>query len=209
MDELEHYILQHIDPEDELLGRLYRETHLTQVNPRMATGHLQGSVLTMFCKMIRPKRILELGTFTGYATLCFAACLPPDGEIHTIEVDDELEPVIRRYVSESPHQHKIHLHIGDSLAVIPTLTPFFELVYMDGDKRQLIDDYETLFPLVPSGGLIIADNTLWGEKVMRKAPANDKQTIGVQRFNSYIAQDHRIEKAMIPIRDGMTLIMKK
>ncbi|MGC9151028.1 MAG: O-methyltransferase [Microbacter sp.] len=209
MDDLEHYILQHLDREDELLNRLYRETHLTQVNPRMAAGHLQGSVLTMFCKMIRPKRILEIGTFTGYATLCMAAALPAEGEIHTIELDDELEPVIQRYLSQSPHRHKIHLHIGNSLTVIPSLTPSFDLAYLDGDKRQLIDDYEALLPLVPCGGFIIADNTLWGGKVIRKTAPNDKQTIGVQQFNDHIAHDGRIEKAIIPMRDGMTLIMKK
>jgi len=209
MDELEHYILHHLDREDELLERLYRETHLTQVNPRMAAGHLQGSVLTMFCKMIRSKRILEVGTFTGYATLCMAGTLPEDGEIHTIEIDDELEPVIQRYVTQSPHQHKIHLHIGNSLNIIPTLAPFFDLVYMDGDKRQLIDDYEAVLPLVSKGGLIIADNTLWGGKVMWPSARGDKQTIGIQQFNDYIANDGRVEKAIIPMRDGMTLIMKK
>lgn len=209
MDALENYILQHLDPEEELLYKLYRETHLTQINPRMATGHLQGRVLAMFCRMTHPKRILELGTFTGYATLCMAATLPADGELHTIEMDDELEPTIRRYLDQSSDGNKVHLHIGNTLDMIPQLQAPFDLVYMDADKRQYVDDYEAVLPLVPSGGFILADNTLWGGKVLIEPQSGDKQTAGVRRFNDHIARDRRVEKAMIPMRDGLTLLMKK
>jgi predicted O-methyltransferase YrrM len=209
MDALENYILQHLDPEEELLHSLYRETHLTQINPRMASGHLQGRVLTMLCRMIRPERILELGTFTGYAALCMAATLPSDGELHTIEIDDELEPVIRRYLDQSPDGKKVHLHIGNTLDVIPQLQAPFELVFMDADKRQYIEDYEMVLPLVSKGGFILADNTLWGGKVLSEPHSGDKQTAGVRRFNDHIAHDNRVEKAIIPMRDGLTLLMKK
>jgi predicted O-methyltransferase YrrM len=209
MDALENYILQHLDPEEELLHTLYRETHLTQINPRMASGHLQGRVLTMLCRMIRPKRILELGTFTGYAALCMAAALPSDGELHTIEIDDELEPVIRRYLDQSTDGNKVYLHIGNTLDVIPRLKAPFELVYMDADKRQYIEDYEAVLPLVSKGGFILADNTLWGGKVLNEPHSGDKQTAGVRRFNEHIAHDNRVEKAIIPMRDGLTLLMKK
>lgn len=209
MDTIEEYILQHIDPEDELLSALYRETHLTQINPRMASGHIQGCVLAMLCRMIKPRRILELGTFTGYSALCMAETLPEDAELHTIEIDDEMEPVIRRYFGQSPHGSKIHLHIGDSLTIIPTLEGEFDLVFMDADKRQYMEDYEAILPLVSSGGFILADNTLWGGKVLEEPASGDKMTAGIQRFNRYIAADKRVEKAILPIRDGLTLLMKK
>ncbi|MBB3187410.1 O-methyltransferase [Microbacter margulisiae] len=209
MDALENYILQHLDPEDPLLNTLFRETHLTQINPRMATGHIQGRALVMFCRMLQPKRILELGTFTGYATLCMASVLPPDGELHTIEIDDELEAMIRRFFVQSSDGAKIRLHIGNTLDIIPQLQGPFDLVYMDADKRQYTEDYEAVLPLVRKGGFILADNTLWGDKVLSEPHSGDKQTAGIQRFNDHIAHDHRVEKAIIPMRDGLTLLMKK
>jgi caffeoyl-CoA O-methyltransferase len=209
MDAIEEYILQHIDPEDELLSALFRETHLTQINPRMASGHIQGRMLTMLCRMLKPKRILELGTFTGYSALCMAEALPDDGELHTVEVDDEMEPFITKYFSRSPYGEKITLHIGDAQQVIPTLTGLFDLVFMDADKRQYVEDYEAVLPLVPAGGFIFADNTLWSGKVLYEPASGDKQTAGIRRFNDYIAADARVEKVILPIRDGMTILMKK
>ncbi|MBP1640280.1 MAG: O-methyltransferase [Bacteroidetes bacterium] len=209
MDAIEEYILQHIDPEDELLSTLFRETHLTQINPRMASGHIQGRMLTMLCRMLKPKRILELGTFTGYSALCMAEALPDDGELHTVEVDDEMEPFITKYFSRSPYGGKIILHIGDAQQVIPTLTGLFDLVFMDADKRQYVEDYEAVLPLVPAGGFIFADNTLWSGKVLYEPASGDKQTAGIRRFNDYIAADARVEKVILPIRDGMTILMKK
>lgn len=209
MDAIEEYILQHIDPEDELLTALYRETHLTQINPRMASGHIQGRVLAMLCRMIKPRRILELGTFTGYSALCMAETLSDDGELHTIEMDDEMEPFIRRYFDNSPYGKKIHLHIGNTQEIIPTLGGLFDLVFLDADKRQYVEDYEAILPLVSVGGFILADNTLWSGKVLEKPASGDKQTVGIQRFNRHIAADKRVEKAILPIRDGLTLLMKK
>jgi predicted O-methyltransferase YrrM len=209
MDAIEEYILQHMDPEGELLSMLFRETHLTQINPRMASGHIQGRMLTMLCRMLKPQRILELGTFTGYSALCMAEALPDDGELHTVEVDDEMEPFITKYFSRSPYEKKIKLHIGDAQQVIPSLTGLFDLVFMDADKRQYVEDYEAVLPLVPAGGFIFADNTLWSGKVLHEPASGDKQTAGIRRFNDYIAADSRVEKVILPIRDGMTILMKK
>lgn len=209
MDEIEEYILQHMDPEDPLLATLYRDTHLTQINPRMASGHIQGRMLTMICRMLKPQRILELGTFTGYSALCMAEALPEGGDLHTIEVDDEMEPFILKYFKQSPHAHKITLHIGDASEVLPSLGGLFDLVFIDADKRRYVEDYELVLPLVPSGGFILADNTLWGGKVLCEPASGDKQTAGIRRFNDYIAADTRVDKVILPFRDGMTILMKK
>lgn len=209
MDAIEEYILQHMDSEEELLSALYRETHLTQINPRMASGHIQGSMLRMICRMLKPNRILELGTFTGYSALCMAEVLPDRGELHTIEIDDEMEPFIMKYFRQSPHAHKITLHIGDAAEVLPSVNGPFDLVFLDADKRRYVEDYEMVLPLVPSGGFILADNTLWGGKVLTPPASGDKQTAGIQRFNDYIAADTRVEKVILPFRDGMTILMKK
>lgn len=209
MDEIEEYILQHMDPEDPLLATLYRDTHLTQINPRMASGHIQGRMLTMICRMLKPQRILELGTFTGYSALCMAEALPEGGDLHTIEVDDEMEPFILKYFKQSPHAHKITLHIGDASEVLPSLGGLFDLVFIDADKRRYVEDYELVLPLVPSGGFILADNTLWGGKVLYEPASGDKQTAGIRRFNDYIAADTRVDKVILPFRDGMTILMKK
>ena len=209
MDSIEEYILQHIDKENPLLSELYRETHLTQINPRMASGHIQGRLLAMFCRMLRPKRILELGTFTGYSALCMAETLPEDGELHTIEIDDEMEPFILKYFQKSPHGHKIKLHIGNLAEIIPTLFGRFDLVFMDADKRRYVQDYEAILPMVPKGGFVFADNTLWGGKVLTESASGDKQTAGIRLFNEYIAADKRVEKIILSTRDGMTILMKK
>lgn len=209
MDAIEEYILQHIGKEDALLAELYRETHLMQVNPRMASGHIQGRMLALFCRMIKPKRILELGTFTGYSALCMAETLPDDGQLHTIEIDDEMEPFIMKYFQKSPHGHKIQLHIGNSATIIPTLTGMFDLVFMDADKRRYVEDYEAVLTLVPQGGFLFADNTLWGGKVMNDPASGDRQTAGIRLFNEHIATDTRVEKVILSTRDGMTILMKK
>jgi predicted O-methyltransferase YrrM len=209
LDLIEEYILQHIDPENELLSGLYRETHLTQINPRMVSGHVHGRVLAMICRMVRPVRILELGTFTGYSALCMAETLPEGGELHTIEIDDEQEPFIRRYFDRSPYGEKLHLHIGNSLDIVPRLDGLFDLAFLDADKRQYVEDYELVLPKIRQGGFILADNTLWGEKVLSEPASGDKQTAGIQRFNRHVAGDRRVEKAIFPVRDGLTVLMKK
>jgi predicted O-methyltransferase YrrM len=204
---MEDYILAHIDREPEHLAQLNRETHLKVINPRMLSGHLQGRILAMFCRMAKPKNILEIGTFTGYATLCLAEHLPENGVLHTIEIDDELEEIITKYTA--PYAEKIRLHFGEALKIIPTLPETFDLVFMDADKREYIDYYNAVFDRVAPGGFIIADNTLWDGKVLEEnTPASDKQTLAIKAFNDMIAADERVEKVIFPIRDGITVIFK-
>lgn len=208
-DSIEEYILQHIDEEGDLLKNLNRDAHVNLLHPRMLSGHLQGRLLKMFCRLVQPKRILEIGTYTGYATLCLAEGAPDDAEIHTLEVNDELEDFIMKHLHKSKLEDKIHLHIGDALEIIPTLNETFDLVFIDANKRHYCQYYDLIFDKVRPGGLIIADNTLWDGKVLETPHHTDKQTIGIQEFNNMIAKDNRIEKVILPMRDGLTLIWKK
>jgi len=206
---VEDYILSHTDAEPEYLAKVNRDTHLKLINPRMLSGHLQGRVLSMFCKMIQPHNILELGTFTGYSALCMAESLPENGILHTIECDDELEDFIKQNFSASEYNDKIKLHIGDALQVIDKLDITFDLVFIDADKREYLAYYEAVLPKLRSGGFILADNTLWDGKVLQKVENNDKQTIEIMRFNDFVSSDNRVEKVMLPLRDGLTIIRKK
>lgn len=207
--ELEQYILDHSDSEGKLLSLLNRDTHVNLLRPRMLSGHLQGRILKMICRMISPVRILELGTFTGYSALCMAEALPENGELHTIEIDDELEDFIRKYFDQSPYNNRIHLHIGDARNIIPTLEGPFDMVFIDANKRIYSEYYDLVFDKIRPGGFILADNTLWDGKVLQTPHTNDAQTIGIQHFNEKIASDTRIEKVILPLRDGLTLIYKK
>lgn len=209
-EELEEYILSHIDAEGEDLARLNRETHIYHLRPRMCSGHLQGRLLKMFVRMINPQNILELGTFTGYSALCLAeGLIAPDGELHTIEIDDELEDFIRSHFEASPLADRLHLHIGDARDILPTIDKTFDLVFMDANKREYSEYYDLVFPLLAPGGFIIADNTLWDGKVVDWGKKLDAQTEGILKFNDYIAHDDRVEKVIIPLRDGLTIIYKK
>ena len=209
-DELEEYILSHIDDEGDALARLNRETHIYHLRPRMCSGHLQGRLLKMFVRMINPQNILELGTFTGYSALCLAeGLIAPDGELHTIEIDDELEDFIRSHFEASPFADRLHLHIGDARDILPTIDKTFDLVFMDANKREYSEYYDLVFPRLAPGGFIIADNTLWDGKVVDWGKKLDAQTEGILKFNDYVAQDDRVEKVIIPLRDGLTIIYKK
>ena len=206
---IESYILSRIDEESELLKQLNRDAHVNLLKPRMLSGHLQGRMLKMFCRMINPKYILEIGTYTAYATLCLAEGVDDDAEIHTIEVNDELEDFILKHLHKSKLKDKIHLHIGDAMEIIPQIDRTFDLVFIDANKRHYIEYYNLIFDKVRPGGLIIADNTLWDGHVLETPKPSDKQTIGIQQFNDMIAKDDRVEKVILPIRDGLTLIWKK
>ena len=209
-EELEEYILSHIDAEGEDLARLNRETHIYHLRPRMCSGHLQGRLLKMFVRMINPQNILELGTFTGYSALCLAeGLIAPNGELHTIEIDDELEDFIRSHFEASPLADRLHLHIGDARDILPTIDKTFDLVFMDANKREYSEYYDLVFPRLAPGGFIIADNTLWDGKVVDWGKKLDAQTEGILKFNDYIAHDDRVEKVIIPLRDGLTIIYKK
>jgi len=206
---LDDYIIAHSEPESDYLAQVNRRTHLRLINPRMMSGHLQGRVLAMLCRMIAPKRILELGTYSGYSALCMAEALPDDGILHTIEHDDELEDFILENLNGSPDGAKIKLHIGDALEKIAEIDETFDLVFIDADKRQYIAYYEAVLPKIRQGGFILADNTLWDGKIFETIDPNDKQTIEILRFNDFIAKDKRIEKVMLPLRDGLTMMRKK
>lgn len=208
-EELEEYILKHIDEEPQLLKELSRDAHTNLLQPRMLSGHLQGRLLKMLCRLVQPKYVLELGTFTSYSTLCLAEGAIDDAEIHTIEIYDELEDFIMKYLHRTKLKDKIHLHLGDALDIIPTLNFTFDLVFIDANKRNYLEYYHLIFDKVRKGGLIIADNTLWDGKVLEEVKDNDKQTQGILEFNTFIASDDRVEKVILPLRDGLTLIWKK
>ena len=207
--DLDEYILNHIDEESELLKQLDRDAHVNLLRPRMISGHLQGRLLKMLCRLLQPRYILELGTYTAYATLCLAEGAPEDAEIHTVEVNDELEDFIMKYLHQTQLKDKIYLHIGDAMEIVPKIDCTFDLVYIDANKRVYVEYYNMIFDKVRSGGLIIADNTLWDGHVLENPKSGDKQTIGIQNFNDMVAGDNRVEKVIIPLRDGLTLIWKK
>ena len=209
-EELEEYILSHIDAEGKVLSDLNRATHLYHLRPRMCSGHLQGRMLKMFVRMIRPQRILELGTFTGYSALCLAEGLADDScEVHTIEIDDELEDFIKSHFALSPLANRITLHIGDAREVLATINGDFDLVFIDANKREYCEYYNLVFDRVRPGGFIIADNTLWDGKVVEWGKKLDAQTAGILQFNDMVAADERVEKVIVPIRDGLKIIHKK
>jgi len=207
-DLLEEYISAHIETESDLLKAIYRETNLRLLNPRMASGHIQGRLLKMLVTMIRPQLILEVGTFTGYATLCMAEGLPEGGVIHTVEIDDELEDFILKGFKKSPYSNRIQLHIGNALKVVPALGLQFDLIFLDGEKREYPEYFSSLLQYLKPGGYIIADNTLWDGHVVDSDYDSDPQTMAVRKFNDMVRADDRVEVAMIPMRDGLTIIRK-
>ena len=205
----DNYILEHIDEEPDLLRKLSRDTYVHVLRPRMLSGHLQGRILKMFCRMIKPHKVLELGTFTGYSALCIAEGLPENGMVYTIDCNDELEDFATRYFEQSPYGNRIKYLVGDALATIPTIDETFDMVFIDADKREYLDYYHAIFDKVRSGGFILADNTLWDGKVTETFDPTDEQTVGILAFNDFVKQDERVEKVIIPLRDGMTIVMKK
>lgn len=206
--EIEEYCEAHSTPEPELLYRLNRETNLKVMNPRMLSGHIQGMFLTNLVKMMQPKAVLEIGTYTGYSAICLAEGLPEGGTLDTIEVDVELEDIIRKYFSQYPKKEKITLHIGDALEVIPTLDKTYDLIFMDADKEEYIRYYELVLPKLRRGGYLLADNVLWSGKVLNEPKSGDKDTPALQYFNDYVLQDERVRNFLLPLRDGIMVIEK-
>ena len=205
---LERYILAHTEPEPEYLYRLWRATNIYTIHGRMASGHLQGRLLKMLVRMIRPKNILEIGTFSGYSAISMAEGLADDGHLYTFEINDEMEDFTRPWIEGSEVADKISFIIGDALTEAPKLGIAFDLVFMDGDKRTYRDCYEMVMTLLKPGGFILADNTLWDGHVVDHAYDRDKQTQGIETFNDYIARDERVEQVILPLRDGLTIIRK-
>ena len=207
--DLDNYILSHIDTEPEYLYRLWRATNIYMLHGRMASGHLQGRLLKMLVRMIRPKNILEVGTFSGYSALCMAEGLDDGGKVYTFEINDEQEDFTRPWIENSPVADKIEFIIGDAITEAPKLGILFDMAFIDGDKRTYVETYEMVLSLLNPGGFILADNTLWDGHVTDPAYDKDHQTQGIRRFNDHVAQDDRVEKVILPLRDGLTLIRKK
>lgn len=211
VDNLDEYIRSHIDPEGDYLHRLYRDTQLRLSYGQMACGHVQGRLLKMFTRMVQPRLAVELGTFSGYSALCIAEGLEDGAVLHTFEIYDEQEDFTRPWIEGSDYADKIRLHIGDALQLIPEMgLTDIDLAFVDADKRHYVDFYEMLLPRVRKGGFIIADNTLWyGHVVEEKTRESDQQTLGIKAFNDLLANDDRVEKVIVPVRDGLTIIRKK
>lgn len=207
--DLEDYLLAHITPEDDYLHRLYRATNTQLLRPRMASGHLQGQLLRMLTAMIRPHTVVEIGTYSGYATLSIAAALTEADTIHTFEVNDEQEAWTHPWFDASPYAGRIEFHIGDVAELLPALgLTDIDMAFIDANKRDYCDYYRLLLPRLRRGGYLLADNTLWDGHVVDPAYDHDAQTLGIRRFNDLVAQDPSVEKVIIPVRDGLTLIKK-
>lgn len=208
-ERLDEYIAEHIDKENSYLSALYRDTHVKLLRPRMASGHLQGRLLKMFVKMICPRNVLEIGTYSGYSALCMAEGLEENGHLYTFEINDEQEDFTRPWIDNSPYADKISFIIGDALCLVPPMDVEFDLAFIDGDKRRYSDYYEMVLPKLRSGGYILADNTLWDGHVIEEQKHHDAQTEGIMSFNDMVATDERVEKVILPLRDGLTIIRKK
>ena len=206
---MKDYILSHSEPEPEYLHELWRATHLHTLHGHMVSGHLQGRLLKMLVEMIRPQRVLEVGTFSGYSALCMAEGLPDGGHLWTYEINDEMEDFTRKWLENSPYHDRITFIIGDAVTEAPKLNLDFDLAFIDGDKRNYVETYEAVLPLLKDGGFLLADNTLWDGHVTDSAYDSDRQTQGIRRFNDHVAADPRTEQVILPIRDGLTLIRKK
>lgn len=207
--ELDKYIREHSTPEDRVLEKLYRQTYLYVVNPNMVSGHIQGKLLEMLSYMISPVSVLEIGTYTGYSAICLARGLKSGGQLHTIEINDELNEMSTHYFALAGVTDRVTLHTGRAQDVIPKLDYTFDLVFIDGDKREYCEYYDIVFDRVRTGGFIIADNVLWGGKIEGEEALKDPQTKGVVLFNEKVRNDHRVEKVVLPLRDGLMIIRKK
>ena len=207
-ENLESYIKQHTSAEPESLSRLYRHTNLHHAYGRMCSGHVQGRMLKMLTSMVQPQRVLELGAFTGYSTLCIAEGLPEGGHIHTVEIDDEWEDELRNTFAGSGYDESITLHIGDALEVVPAIDEVWDMVFIDANKRLYTEYLEMVLPRVRKGGYILADNTLWDGKVLENPIPADGQTRAIAAFNDAVAADPRVEAVMLPLRDGLTILRK-
>ena len=209
MMDIEDYILDHIDAEGEYLHRLWRDTQLKLSYGQMASGHLQGRLLKMLVHMIRPRMVLELGMFSGYSALSMAEGLDEGSELHTFEIFDEMEDFARPWIEGSPYGRYIHIHIGDALELVPRMDIEWDMAFIDADKREYVQYYEMVLPRLRSGGYILADNTLWYGRITESGRQSDLQTQGLQQFNDLVAHDPRVEKVILPLRDGLTIIRKK
>jgi len=204
-EKLENYVVKHSENEPELLQKLNKETHQKILQPRMLSGHFQGRVLSMLAKILQPKNILEVGTYTGYATLCMAEGLHQEGIIDTIDINEELEEIQNKYFEQSGKRNQIVQHIGNALEIIPKLNKKFDLVFIDADKENYINYWNLILPLMNKGGIVLSDNVLWSGKVLEEVKKNDKSTQILMEYNKITQQDLRVETVLLPIRDGLTV----
>lgn len=207
-EKIDEYIVQHIDRESDYMHSLWRATQLHLLYGRMASGHIQGRLLKMLVTMIRPKMVLELGTYSGYSGLCIAEGLEEGAHLHTVEINDEQEDFTLPWFQRSPYADKITMHIGDAMDIVPRLDLTFDLAFIDADKRRYVEYYEMVLHHLAPGGYILADNTLWDGHVVEEN-VHDAQTLGIMAFNDLVAADERVEKVILPLRDGLTIIRKK
>lgn len=206
---INEYILNHTEKEDDVLAELSRETNLKILRPRMLTGHYQGVFIQQISKMIKPENILEIGTYTGYSAICWAKGLTKNGTIDTIEINDELEPVISKYFKKAGISKKAILHIGDAVKIIPKINKMFDLVFIDADKPNYLNYYNLVFDKIKNGAYIIVDNVLWDGKVIGKYINCDESTLGIKKFNDFVQNDNRVENILLNIRDGLMILRKK
>jgi caffeoyl-CoA O-methyltransferase len=206
--ELESYIENNTTPESSILSQIYRDTYIKMVNPRMVSGHVQGMFLSMISRMVQPEYVLEIGTYTGYSAICLAAGLKPDGKLHTIEVDDELAEVAKAYFEESDLKNQIIQHVGDACELIPNFSQKFDLIYIDGEKREYCNYFKVCLPMLKVGGYIIADNVLWNGKVVNEEYKDDSATKEIVEFNKLVTQNNTTENVLLPLRDGLMLVRK-
>jgi predicted O-methyltransferase YrrM len=205
---IDQYILTHVSPEWDCLYELERETHLKVLGSRMLSGPLQGRILSMISCMIKPRYVLEIGTFTGYSALCLAKGLANGGQLHTIEIDDQLETIAQKYFLKSGMADRIFQHIGDARQIIPSINHPFDLVFIDADKREYCEYYKLVFDMIPIGGFLLADNVLWNGKVVDPLAADEEQTIGILNFNDLVQNDPRVQNVILPVRDGIMMVQK-
>ena len=208
-EKLDDYVVMHSEEEPELLKQLTRETHQKILQPRMLSGHYQGRVLSMISKLVNPKNILEIGTYTGYSALCLAEGMQKSGELHTIDINEELYDFQRKYFDKSIYGNQIHQHLGNALEIIPKLNMTFDLIFIDADKENYSNYFNAIIDKLNSGGVILSDNVLWSGKVIEKVDAKDIDTKGVLAFNALLKNDPRVETVILPIRDGLSISRKK
>ena len=208
-EKLDDYVVKHSEDEPELLQQLSRETHQKILQPRMLTGHYQGRLLSMISKLVKPKNILEIGTYTGYSALCLAEGMQSNGELHTIDINEELFDFQRKYFEKSNYGNQIHQHLGNALDIVPKLNINFDLVFIDADKTNYVNYFNIIIDKLNPGGIILSDNVLWSGKVIEKVKPDDFDTKALIKYNTLLKEDSRIETVLLPIRDGLTISRKK